>query len=91
MKVHVLRSAVNDLAKARKFYDRQEAGIGDYFFDIYSFFAYKIFDDRSDNKSYQSKVSKIFHNIPNLPKIDIHMKKCPIHKIIRHEFTRKDS
>ncbi|MCX7100743.1 MAG: type II toxin-antitoxin system RelE/ParE family toxin [Methylobacter sp.] len=37
MKVHVLRSAVNYLAKARKFYDRQEAGIGDYFFD--SFFS----------------------------------------------------
>jgi hypothetical protein len=33
MKVHVLRSAVNDLTKARKFYDRQEEGIGDYFFD----------------------------------------------------------
>jgi len=33
MKVQVLRSAIEDLATGRKFYDRQEAGIGDYFFD----------------------------------------------------------
>ncbi len=37
MKVQVLRSAMEDLAAGRKFYDRQEPGVGDYFFD--SFFA----------------------------------------------------
>lgn len=37
MKVQVLRSAIEDFATGRKFYDRQEAGVGDYFFD--SFFA----------------------------------------------------
>jgi hypothetical protein len=26
-------SAIEDLAAGRKFYDRQEAGVGDYFFD----------------------------------------------------------
>ncbi|MDT4288839.1 type II toxin-antitoxin system RelE/ParE family toxin [Methylomonas sp. MO1] len=33
MKVRVLRSAIDDLGRARKFYERQEAGLGDYFFD----------------------------------------------------------
>jgi hypothetical protein len=33
MKVQVLRSAIEDLVAGRKFYDRQEAGVGDYFFD----------------------------------------------------------
>jgi len=33
MKVQVLRSAMEDMATGRKFYDRQDAGIGDYFFD----------------------------------------------------------
>jgi plasmid stabilization system protein ParE len=33
MKVQVLRSAMEDLAAGRKFYDRQETGVGDYFFD----------------------------------------------------------
>jgi len=33
MKVQILRSAIKDLASGRKFYDRQEADIGDYFFD----------------------------------------------------------
>jgi hypothetical protein len=33
MKVQILRSAMEDLAAGRMFYDRQEAGIGDYFFD----------------------------------------------------------
>ena len=33
MKIQILRSAIQDLAVGRKFYDRQEAGIGDYFFD----------------------------------------------------------
>ena len=33
MKVLVLRAALEDLASARRFYDRQELGIGDYFFD----------------------------------------------------------
>lgn len=33
MKVQILRSAIADLAAGRKFYDRQEIGIGDYFFD----------------------------------------------------------
>jgi len=33
MKVQVLRSAIKDRTAARKFYDRQEAGVGDYFFD----------------------------------------------------------
>jgi len=32
MKVQVLRSAIEGLAAGRKFYDRQEAGVGDYFF-----------------------------------------------------------
>lgn len=33
MKIQVLRSAMEDLAAGRKFYDRQETGVGDYFFD----------------------------------------------------------
>ena len=33
MKVRVLRLALEDLASAREFYDRQTAGVGDYFFD----------------------------------------------------------
>ena len=33
MKVGVLRPALNDLAAGRRFYDRQEQGVGDYFFD----------------------------------------------------------
>ncbi|MEI6067491.1 MAG: type II toxin-antitoxin system RelE/ParE family toxin [Methylococcaceae bacterium] len=33
MKVQVLRSAMEDLSTGRRFYDRQERGIGDYFFD----------------------------------------------------------
>jgi hypothetical protein len=33
MKVRVLRSAIEDLATAREFYDRQQACVGDYFFD----------------------------------------------------------
>lgn len=33
MKIQILRSAMNDLEKARRFYDSQEAGVGDYFFD----------------------------------------------------------
>jgi hypothetical protein len=33
MKVRILRSALEDLAAARKFYDPPESGIGDYCFD----------------------------------------------------------
>lgn len=33
MKVRVLRRALEDLAAGRLFYNRQEAGVGDYFFD----------------------------------------------------------
>jgi hypothetical protein len=33
MKVRVLRPALNDLAAGRRFYDRQQQGIGSYFFD----------------------------------------------------------
>ena len=33
MKVQVLRSAIDDIAAGRKFYDRQEASVGDYVFD----------------------------------------------------------
>jgi plasmid stabilization system protein ParE len=33
MKVRLLRSALEDLASARIFYDHQEPGVGDYFFD----------------------------------------------------------
>ena len=33
MKVRLLRSALEDLATGRSFYDRQQMGIGDYFFD----------------------------------------------------------
>jgi hypothetical protein len=33
MKVRVLRPALNDLAVGRRFYDRQQVGVGDYFFD----------------------------------------------------------
>ena len=33
MKIQVLRSAMEDLAAGRRFYDRQETGVGDYFFD----------------------------------------------------------
>jgi len=31
MKVQVLRPAIEDLVAGRKFYDRQKAGVGDYF------------------------------------------------------------
>lgn len=33
MKVRILRSALDDLAAGRQFYDRQEEGVGQYFFD----------------------------------------------------------
>ncbi len=33
MKVRILRSAIEDLADGRQFYDRQTEGVGDYFFD----------------------------------------------------------
>ena len=33
MKIRVLRSALEDLASARQFYDAQAPGVGDYFFD----------------------------------------------------------
>ena len=33
MKVRLLRSALEDLATGRSFHDRQQMGIGDYFFD----------------------------------------------------------
>lgn len=33
MKVRILRSALGDLAAGRRFYDRQEKGVGDYFYD----------------------------------------------------------
>jgi plasmid stabilization system protein ParE len=33
MKVRLLRSAFDDLAAGRDFYDRQQEGVGDYFFD----------------------------------------------------------
>ena len=33
MKVRVLRSAIEDLAAGRQFYNRQQAGVGGYFFD----------------------------------------------------------
>lgn len=33
MKLRILRAALEDLASAREFYDRQAEGIGDYFFD----------------------------------------------------------
>jgi hypothetical protein len=33
MKIRILRSALEDLATAREFYDAQSDGIGDYFLD----------------------------------------------------------
>jgi len=33
MKIRILRSALEDLAAAREFYDGMEAELGDYFFD----------------------------------------------------------
>ena len=33
MKVRLLRPALNDLAAGRRFYDRQEEGVGAHFFD----------------------------------------------------------
>lgn len=33
MKVRILRAALEDLAAAREFYDRQRSGVGGYFFD----------------------------------------------------------
>lgn len=36
MKVRLLRPALEDLASARAFYDRQEIGIGDYFLNSLS-------------------------------------------------------
>ena len=33
MKVRVLRPALEDLANGRRFYDRQQAGVGSYFFN----------------------------------------------------------
>ena len=32
MKVRILRPALEDLANGRRFYDRQQAGVGSYFF-----------------------------------------------------------
>lgn len=36
MKVQILRPAMDDLSAGREFYDRQEASVGDYFFDSQS-------------------------------------------------------
>jgi hypothetical protein len=33
MKVRVLRPALEDLASGREFYNQQQEGVGDYFFD----------------------------------------------------------
>lgn len=33
VKIRVLRSAIEDLAEGRSFYDLQQFGVGDYFFD----------------------------------------------------------
>ena len=33
MRVRILRPAFDDLAAGRRFYERQQAGVGDYFFD----------------------------------------------------------
>jgi len=33
MKIRVLRTAMDDLAAGRLFYDKQQEGVGDYFFD----------------------------------------------------------
>ncbi len=33
MKIQILRPAMEDLTNGRMFYDRQAAGVGDYFFD----------------------------------------------------------
>lgn len=33
MRVKILRPGLEDLAAGRKFYDQQQAGVGDYFFD----------------------------------------------------------
>ncbi|NJA07447.1 type II toxin-antitoxin system RelE/ParE family toxin [Methylococcaceae bacterium WWC4] len=33
MKIKILRPALNDLKAGRRFYDRQQEGVGDYFFD----------------------------------------------------------
>ncbi len=33
MKIRVLRSALDDLANGREFYNQQQEGVGDYFFD----------------------------------------------------------
>lgn len=33
MRVRILCSAIEDLARGRRFYDRQAEGLGDYFFD----------------------------------------------------------
>ena len=33
MKVRVLRSALEDIASGREFYNQQQEGVGDYFFD----------------------------------------------------------
>ncbi|HUG11579.1 MAG TPA: type II toxin-antitoxin system RelE/ParE family toxin [Opitutaceae bacterium] len=33
MKVRILRAAYDDLAAGRRFYDRQQLGVGSYFFD----------------------------------------------------------
>jgi plasmid stabilization system protein ParE len=33
MRIRILRPALDDLAAGRRFYDRQQAGVGSYFFD----------------------------------------------------------
>ena len=33
MRIRILSSALSDLRNGRKFYDAQEAGVGDYFYD----------------------------------------------------------
>ena len=64
---------------------------GDDIFDIYLVFSHNILDDIIQHDTYQRKISEVFHDIPYLPKIDIHMDDRSIYSIIGHELSCKDS
>ncbi len=64
--------------------------IGDYLFDVYGFFSDKVFDDGSYDDCHQSEVSEVFHDVPDLPQIDIHVQKSAVDEIVGHEFSCED-
>jgi len=53
MKLQIRPTAIEDLASGRRFYDSQELGVGDYFFD-------SVFADIDSLKLYAGIHSKVF-------------------------------